>query len=212
MDPPPSGSTLTAEQRDRIAQNKKRAQELRNRKRQAESQSHFVKSTMGPPQSKRATSFAPFPTLKSLHANNNGSSCSSPSHSDKRSYLTPASAPSSVPANHFSKPTQPKAGHSTQSRFQSSSATPPGNARTHQPNLPCPDGSSSSADLTSKSSGNLGQVHTLKDVIVANFVILSRSRFKVQMAYDAGVIEIFKKMKTRSYGMRLAHTLKFCMT
>lgn len=40
----------------------------------------------------------------------------------------------------------------------------------------------------------------LKERVMAKFVMLSKSRFKVEVPYDAEVIEIFKKMKTRSYG------------
>lgn len=69
-------------------------------------------------------------------------------------------------------------------------------------------GASSSVEVPAASSGRQGQVLKLKSVIKANFVILSRSRFKVQMSYDAAVIEIFKKMKTRSYGKLLIISLE----
>ena len=211
MEPPPTGSSLTAEQLDRIAQNKKRALELRNRKRQADPQNHlpnplggFGKSTPGPPQSKRTTNYAPFPTSRGLDASSNPHfSSSTSSQSDRRSYLTPAgSIPSSASANNHG-PMQSNAGYSTQSRSQNSNAPLCANGRAHQPNLLRPAyATSSSADHTSKSSGNPGQVHKLRDTIIANFVILSRRQFKVQMPYDAGVIEIFKRMRTRLYGMK----------
>ncbi len=46
------------------------------------------------------------------------------------------------------------------------------------------------------------QVIQLKPRIKANFVMTSKEEFKVLVPYDAGVLEIFKRMDTRSYGIK----------
>ena len=59
---------------------------------------------------------------------------------------------------------------------------------------------SSTASASSHGSGSGNQVLQLKKRIKANFVMLSKKQFKVMVPYDASVIEIFKKMNSRSYG------------
>lgn len=198
MDPPPSGSTLTAEQLDRIAQNKKRAQELRKRKRPMEPPTNFPnppgrsgKSTLEPP-AKRTTKYTSSPTSgHSSDIPDNSQFGSSQFPRPQRPF--PSIASESASASH-QKALQQNARYKTQSTCGNFSVGPSVSDKT----TACSTGGSSSATTLSRRQG---QVLTLEDAITANFVVLSRSRFKVQIPYNAGVIEIFKRMKTKSYGM-----------
>ncbi len=73
--------------------------------------------------------------------------------------------------------------------------------------LSLPQGQSKLSSQTS--SERHGQCISLQKKIKANFVMISRRDFKVMLPFDAQVIEIFKKIKTRSYGkvIHIATTL-----
>lgn len=204
MDPPPSGSTLTAEQLDRIAQNKKRAQELRKRKHPPNNFPNppvgTGKNTLELPLSKRSFNYTSFPT--SVHSSRSldvpddhqfgSSQFPNPQSDNPLLYSAPLATSQSALTSHHST-VQQNASYKMQSSCPKLCLIPSVNDKTNA-------GGSASAELTAASSGRQKQVLKFKDLITANFVILSRSRFKVQMPYDAEVIEMFKRMKTKSYG------------
>ena len=49
-------------------------------------------------------------------------------------------------------------------------------------------------------SVNVQKYTEIQQKIKANFILVSRSRFKVLVPYNNNVIEIFKKMTSKSYG------------
>lgn len=195
MDPPPSGRTLTEEQLDRIAQNKKKAQELLKRKRPPEQAlkppglGGLGRNTLAPPPAKQWANHFPN-SSRTPHSPQLGV----PSHVSHQSDKHPSLSASTAASQNY----RPQPNHQNVSSVSS---------KTHHPSVPSSarnpysSGAPSSAHLLPVSSERTEQVLKLKSVITATFVMLSRSRFKVQVPYDAEVIEIFRRMKTRLYGM-----------
>ena len=198
--PPPycaCSNALTAEQLHRIEQNKKKAQERLQAKRSSECNR--------PPQLMKETESAfhpPQPKHPSTQSNN---------------VLQPAAIATRIIRNPSSSH---HSGHPTFRPPISQSAStirlPPHlptisnllpHASAHKPALSftsTQSSSSASAAVPSKSSAPGAsatvQYVPLKEKIKADFVVTTRNNFKVTIPYDASVIEIFKKMKTRSYG------------
>ena len=223
MDPPPpfpssSRNSLTAEQLERIALNKKRAQELRMRKRPviqpitatASGQNVIPQAKRPPPplhQNNHRYQHAPARSLKS-----------SAMPTSRQPYLTapPVSSRSSSSSTSI-KPDQCRAasyfntGAISTTASQNPISAPSSsvsmnqmlNSGTHLKTA-APLKAPPSVVQMKKSSVTLSESQNqfirLKNTIKAEFVIVSKSRFKVLMPYDAEVIAMFQKMKTRSYG------------
>jgi hypothetical protein len=175
----PSSTKLTADQLYRIEQNKKKAQELRKRK-QPTKPSGAVKK---PPLPKPSTHSSDYPDSPQF-----GTSYFSHSHPKHPSHSAPSQSAS---ASHYGGNRAYKVPTTSHQNFKSPSLVT---------DTACHANSASAFSSTKHTNSSHEQFVKLKDTITANFITLSRTRFKVQMAYDSGVIEIFKRMKTRSYG------------
>ena len=221
---------LTSEQLQRIEQNKRRAQNRLLAKRkvgphqdssfhQALDTSSVYKATL-PPQAKRTTALnnpggtpvhdstpqeTQTTTSKTFPFIGNSSSSSS-SHSSNF-----ISKPNYVPV-----PQQPIALSTAQPQPATIRTNPPYHAHFNQPFPVSSQGKSIGTICGQAYLSSKGRTHQMSSIaakpelevkyfplqkrIKANFIMLSKTRFKVDVTFDAKVIEIFRKMSTRSYG------------
>ncbi len=253
MAQPPSDKALTAEQLDRIALNRRRAQEIRKVKQPAPLKSKPPWGSLAPPQAKR-------PAMQTDHGSSLHPLATAPSNPQSRQPSLPNPQPTKLLISSLPTPLHSLAQSSTDYKQNKHTANQksfigiassrnaeihPRSVQTEGPSSSCvpakshvslvQSGRNSGLSSSAKSpvstiyhpgaqsgiySGGLSssrksavslvdrqaqqaQVIKLRDRIKADFVILSRSRFKVAMQYDAGVIEVFKRMKTRAYGKTL---------
>lgn len=216
-----TNSALTAEQLHRIEQNKRRAQErLQTKRKQSVSTKHGQHehslgpgypsdNTLRPPPTKHPAlqSHCVSPPnqmhhLKKLETSTRSSSSNSASSlANRHSNISPqfnlkSNTPStsknmqSVPQSFVKSQSLPFS-HAVDSHYSgtSSSGSCSGGPSSIEQPKPC---------AASSSSGK--QFLQLKKIVKANFVMISKENFKVLVPFDAEVIEVFKKMKTRSYG------------
>lgn len=227
-----TNSALTAEQLHRIEQNKRRAQErLQTKRKQSVSTKHGQHehslgpgypsdNTLRPPPTKHPAlqSHCVSPPnqmhhLKKLETSTqfrSSSSNSASSLANRHSNISPqfnlkhgtSKNMQSMPQSFVKSQSLPFS-HAVDSHYSgtSSSGSCSGGPSSIEQPKPC-------AASSSSSSGK--QCLQLKKIVKANFVMISKENFKVLVPFDAEVIEVFKKMKTRSYG-KLKVFLKWLM-
>lgn len=223
------GAGLTSEQLQRIELNRRRAQDRLSAKRKRKlldsnysSQQTLVMGSsvnkpMLPPQAKRCSAVhdpdnipvqecmsgqsKTFPS--SLSSSSSSSSSSLPSSSCSSAfYCKPKCTPLS---NSISTQLQLAAGQNTSQQLLVR-PIPQSVGQSTNSGLHCNQTSiSNSGRLFEQSSARVNpetecQYLSLQKKIKANFVMLSKIRFKVDVPFDAKVIEIFKKIGTRFYG------------